>query len=222
MHGSNVTGIAAAIPANNLGFTGAAWNTPVDVYKVANNDGGMLVSWITAAVNYAANSIPNTKVINISLGFPCGDYNASGTLISYPTGCDTNLETAITNANNKGIIVVAAAGNSGNQNVYLTGDNVGQYGCTPLSTTCARNPIMWPAGYSKVLSVAATQSSGAIADFSTFNAGVNIAAPGVDIGVISPVDAWSSNNTYTTGSGTSYASPIVASAAALLKRMSPS
>ena len=77
------------------------------------------------------------------------------------------------------------------------------------------NPVLYPAAYPPVLSVAALSPTGQRADFSTYNSGVDIAAPGELIAVMSR------NNTYSYSSGTSFAAPHVASAAALVWRANP-
>jgi thermitase len=107
-------------------------------------------------------------------------------------GGTSTLQTAVANAYNNGVTLVAAAGNDGN------------------------TAINYPAGYAQVVSVAATDSSDAHASFSNANADVELAAPGVDV-----LSTYSGDG-YTTLSGTSMSTPHVAGLAALLKGQNPS
>ncbi|MGB3465707.1 MAG: S8 family serine peptidase, partial [Cyclobacteriaceae bacterium] len=86
----------------------------------------------------------------------------------------------------KGAVIVAAAGN------------------TP------ENLDFYPASYDHVLSVAATNENDQKAEFSTFSHKVDLSAPGDNILTTA------NGNGYSTSSGTSFASPQVAAAAALL------
>lgn len=70
-----------------------------------------------------------------------------------------------------------------------------------------------PAAYPGVIGVGATAVNGTKASFSQFNASVDIAAPGVDILVCDSACHFDA--------GTSFASPLVAAAAGLLKRTNP-
>jgi thermitase len=93
-----------------------------------------------------------------------------------------------------GALVVAAAGNDGTTNVN------------------------YPAGYAEAMSVAATDSSDQHPAFSTSNADVEIAAPGV--GIVGPYN--SSDNSYALFTGTSMSAPHVSGLAALLATVNPS
>ena len=101
------------------------------------------------------------------------------------------IQPTFTAARAAGILVVAASGNSG-------------------------SPIMeYPAGLHGVVSVAAVDATDLQAEFSTFNRGVDLAAPGVDILSTTAGD-------YEEFSGTSMASPHVAGVAALIWSARPS
>jgi thermitase len=79
----------------------------------------------------------------------------------------------------------------------------------------ANSTVSYPAGYPQVVSVAATDRSDNHASFSTFNADVEIAAPGVDI-----LSTWSDGG-YRTQSGTSMSTPHVAGVAAIIAARTP-
>ncbi|HET7856104.1 MAG TPA: S8 family serine peptidase [Gaiellaceae bacterium] len=89
-----------------------------------------------------------------------------------------------------GSLIVAAAGNDGNRG----------------------NPLEYPASYPHVLTVGATDNSGAVAYFSSSSPFVDVAAPGQLIPVAVPTA--SDPTGYSTFSGTSFSSPLVAGAAA--------
>ncbi len=104
---------------------------------------------------------------------------------------DPLLDDAIQFAFRSGSLVVAAAGNEA-----LDG-----------------NPPNFPAFYPHVLTVGATDQGGRVAAFSSLSPTLDLAAPGVRIPVAEPI-AQEPTGYSTTGSGTSFASPLVAGAAA--------
>jgi subtilisin len=101
------------------------------------------------------------------------------------------LRAAFDGAEAAGVLHVAAAGNSGNANG--TGDNV-----------------PYPARFASVVAVAATDYSNSRASFSSTGPAVELAAPGVEI------YSTALGGGYGSGSGTSFASPHAAGAAALV------
>ena len=97
--------------------------------------------------------------------------------------------------NNSDMLFICASGNDGNN--------------------CEENPT-YPANYSldNIISVGATDSNGALADFSNYGTDVDIAAPGKEIYSTLP------NNTYGYMDGTSMAAPYVTGVASLLLSVS--
>ena len=113
------------------------------------------------------------------------------------------MQDACTYAYNKGCTVFASAGNNGD------------------------GSISYPAGYDNVIGVGATTNKDEKADFSQYNAYVDISAPGKDIyatmptyPVTSTADGSHSNN-YDYLSGTSMSCPMAAGVGALVKAHEP-
>jgi serine protease len=104
----------------------------------------------------------------------------------------SSTQTIVNNAWANGTVICASAGNDGS------------------------NVVRYPASYDNVVSVAATTSTDAIADFSNYHSTVDISAPGYSI-----LSTYY-NNTYSTLSGTSMSSPIVAGTVALIRSKFPS
>ena len=168
-HGSHVAGTIAANTNNAQGVAGVAPNSALVVCKALATAAGVgLTTDIANCINWTANQ--NVRVISMSLG---GGDNAT-------------LKAAVQAANNRGVLLVAAAGNDG--------DDTANY----------------PAAYPEVMSVAATTDRDERASFSNANADVEIAAPGDAI--LSTYTA----GLYFTASGTSMAAPHVAGVASVL------
>ena len=111
-------------------------------------------------------------------------------------GDDSSAESdAIRYALAHNVVVVAAAGNGAQQG----------------------NAVSYPGGERGVITVAAVDSSGHHADFSTTGWDVAVAAPGVNL----PCDAFDSDGSYLEGSGTSQATAYVAGVVALLRAENP-
>ncbi|WP_058044250.1 type VII secretion-associated serine protease mycosin [Streptomyces roseifaciens] len=128
------------------------------------------------ALHYAADS--DAKIINISLGGPS----------------DEEEEKAITYALNKGKMIFAAAGNSGDKG----------------------NEVEYPAAYPGVIGVAGLDQEGAAASWSQHGPQVDLSAPGAAM-----VAACSGGTELCRGNGTSDASALAAASAALIWSVHP-
>ncbi|MDQ0253475.1 subtilisin [Evansella vedderi] len=172
-HGTHVAGTVAALN-NNLGVLGVAYDAELYAVKVLNNSGSGSYAGIAEGIEW---SIENgMDIINMSLG---GSHSSS----ILKEFCDL--------AYDSGILLVAAAGNSGNRG----GNN---------------DSVGYPAKYDSVIAVAAVDENNNRASFSSTGPAVELSAPGVR--VLSTVPG----NDYASYNGTSMASPHVAGVAALI------
>ncbi len=172
-HGTHVAGIIAAIANNNVGVAGLGPSTKIMPVRVLDENGYRSLSVLANGIYWATNS--GASILNLSLGF---------------SESFTTIQTAVNYALTQGKVVVAAAGNSGD------------------------NTISYPAYYPGVIGVAATNSSNAWAAFSSSNDRVSVAAPGVDIASTVPGGYSSLSGT---SMATPY---VAATAALLLSRAS--
>lgn len=187
-HGTHVSGIIAANRNNYAGGAGIAYKSTIASYKALEHNpltgsAGGTTDAIIKAVNAAVKS--NARVINMSLG---------------GKGYDALYEATINAAVNKGVVVVAAAGNDGKE----------------LSTNKNATTYYSPACFANVITVSAKEKgSNSKADFSNYGAGIiDITAPGT--GIVSSVPG-----DYGITKGTSQAAPMVAAAAAYILSVSP-
>lgn len=193
-HGTHVAGTACA-EDNDHGVVGVAPDCELYSLRVLNDDGAGYWSDIIAAVEWSTRSDGQgvkMDVINLSLGQ------------SRDPG--TTIKQAFDNAEAAGVVIVAAAGNSGN--IAGKGKN-----------------IIYPAKYASVIAVGATDSADKRASFSSTGNELELMAPGVSV-----YSTWNDNTSYLNpqpvcdvlgdcykyGSGTSMASPHVAGVAALV------
>ncbi|MFY0759498.1 S8 family peptidase [Metabacillus dongyingensis] len=171
-HGTHVAGTVAALN-NTTGVLGVAPDVTLYAVKVLDSSGSGTYSGIAQGIEWAVEN--GMDVINMSLG---GSQGSSA------------LQQAVDQAYNKGVVVAAAAGNSGSKG--------------------KRNTIGYPAKYSSVIAVGAVDSSNNRASFSSVGSELDVMAPGVN--TLSTVPG----NKYAAFNGTSMASPHVAGAAALI------
>ncbi len=195
-HGTHTAGIAAADANNGQGISGVAPDAKILPVRAVGACSQGYITDVAAGIRWAAGAPvagaaanPNpATVINLSLGVP-GE-------------CPAVLQSAISEALNRGIPVVVAAGNQG--------------------MDAARSA---PANCAGVISVAATDVSGALAPYSN-SGSVTLAAPGGDpyAQILSTGNAGTQAlgaPTYTERNGTSMAAPAVSGTVALLREVSP-
>ena len=171
-HGTHVAGTIAA-EDNDIGVVGVAPEAHLYALKVLDETGAGYWSDVIAALQWAVDN--GMQIVNMSLG-------GTGT---------SDVEAACQAAYDAGLLLVAAAGNSGNS--PGRGDNISD-----------------PAAYESVIAVAATDQNDNRARWSSTGAALELSAPGVDI------NSTLLGGGYGEKSGTSMASPHVAGTAALV------
>jgi subtilisin family serine protease len=180
-HGTHVTGIIVADSSKGP-ISGVAPRAKVIPAQFIGNDGGGSIGDAIVALNYVANR--GAKIINMSWGLDA--------CVEVP-----NLQSTLQELNNKGILLVTAAGNGDSRGV---GVNVDVYPSFPSAYNFANQ-----------LNVAASTTGNYLIGFSNYGTRtVHVAAPGV--GIYSTIP----NNQVEVMSGTSMAAPMVSGAAALL------
>ena len=201
-HGTFVASLAAGSISNGEGIAGFGGDARLMVVKA--NRGARQFDDVdeAAAIVWATNH--GAKIINLSLG-----------------GGNTSAveRKAVDYAVSRGVLLVASAGNS-----HAEGDPV-QYPAALLQPPDSNGAP------GRGLSVAASDSAGVRASFSSANSTVSLAAPGANVlGAVARDNILSfqrvtlpgsSTGAYGYGSGTSYASPQVAGAAALVWGANP-
>jgi subtilisin family serine protease len=185
-HGTHVSGIAAAATNNERGVAGLGWETTLLPIKVLDDTGYGNTEDLADAIRYAADN--GADVINMSLGGEGISCSAEG--LWY-------MREAISYAYEQGVVLIAAAGNTGT------------------------NTDIFPANCEHVLGVAATSSSGSRATYSTYGDHVSVAAPGSYIYSTGWAGEAYCSSGYCYKSGTSMATPHVAGLAALLSAHYP-
>lgn len=172
-HGTHVAGIIAGKKNNGLGGYGINPNAQIIPIDVFDRMGGASDYSIAQGILQAIKS--GAKVINMSLG------------ASVPSPL---IEEAVKKALAKNIVVVAAAGNSGN------------------------DWTNYPAGYEGVISVGNVDIRQKLAVSSSYGTSIDVVAPGEQI--YSTIYEAEKLSSFRKLSGTSMASPVVAGVASLL------
>ena len=192
-HGTHVAGIMAAQTNNGVGIAGIAPAAKVVPVRVMNACGRGFTSDVADGVTWAAggsvSGVPSNaypaKVINVSLG-------GAGS-------CGMTFQNAIDYAVSRGAVVVAAAGNDGNNAANFT-----------------------PANCRNVISVGGSNRPGLKWVLSNYGQTVDIAAPGDSIwSTYNNGTAAPGTEGYTYMDGTSMAAPMVSGVIALAQSVAP-
>lgn len=168
-HGTAVAGTIAPASNNSLGVAGVSWTNPILPVRVLDANGSGSYSAICNGIIYAADH--GAKVINMSFG---------------GNAWSQTLQDAVNYAWGKQCVIVAAAGNSGNDYPF------------------------YPAACNNAVAVSATDSSDAHPSWSNYGAYVDVSAPGLDILTLYGTDQ------YAAWSGTSFSSPVTSGVVALM------
>jgi len=170
-HGTHTAGIAAAVTDNATGVAGMSWGCRIMPLKIFPN---AYADVSARAMVYAADH--GAQIINCSYGAPQFS----------PLEAE-----AVAYARSTGALVIAAAGNSGQERVD------------------------YPAAYTGVMAVGATGPDDTLAPTSNYGSQLSLCAPGSSI-----LSTWP-DNSYAPLSGTSTAAPLVSGLAALVLSGAP-
>ena len=180
-HGTACAGVIGAQANNHKGIAGINNNCKIYVSCIfyANDEGKPVASdaAVCAAIYDAVDNL-DADVISMSFG---------------QDGDKSSIKNAIQYAYDKGVLLIAASGNTG------IGDN----------------KLHYPASYDQVISVANAKDANTISASSTYNKYVDVAAPGNQIYTLH------ANGGYAYFNGTSLATPYVAALAAYAKGVHP-
>jgi len=217
-HGTTVAGIVAAMTDNIVaetglyeGFAGTCWDCTLMPLRIINAEGDAFGSDAAEAIRYAVDN--GARIINASWGIPPGAASQDELTV---------LTQAVQYAAGNGVIVVAAAGNSGTQGLYF------------------------PASMPETIAVGSSNWLDTRSGFSSYASPGNqdildVVAPGEAIwnaGVLSAYDAWVMNDwllfpefdwepwkpgddVYLGGDGTSFAAPLVSGYLGLILSRNP-
>jgi hypothetical protein len=194
-HGTATAGIVAAATNLEAGIGGVAPDVEilnVKVCTLSNCRTEAMIPGLKWAIDNGAD------IISMSIG---------------GAGVDAAVAALIQDAVDAGIVVVSAAGNSACFAIWETQEGKKNRNCT--QTSISRN---FPGAYpiDGLITVGAVDRERKRANYSSYNAQVDVAAPGTGVATTFP---WGPNADF---GGTSAATPVVAGVAALVLEAAPS
>ncbi len=182
-HGTHVAGIIGAEPGNDVGVAGLAPDVRILPVRVLDADGRGTFARTARGIAWAVDHGADVLTLSLTLAKD-----------------DRRVRSAVGRAVDRGVVVVAAAGNRS---------------CPPGGV----NQTVYPAAYPGVVGVGGVDDTGAVASFSSCGPWVDLLAPGLGIISIVPPQSRRPECRDADGScllsGTSEAVPFVAAAAAL-------
>jgi subtilisin family serine protease len=193
-HGTATAGIVAAETIAEAGVGGVAPDVEILNVKVcvmSNCRDEAIVPGLRWAIDHGAD------VISMSFG---------------GAGLNAGTVALIREATERGIVVIAAAGNSACTSIWESPNGPKNRNCLQTSLS-----VGYPASYpiAGLLSVGAVDRNRKRASYSSYNAQVDISAPGTGVTTTFP---W---GPYSDFGGTSAAAPVVSGVAALVKQAAP-
>ena len=180
-HGTQVAGILAATGDNAFGLAGAAWNISIMPVRVTGPEGNGFFSSFVSALEYAVAN--GADIVNMSLE---------------ASALPNTVRETVAAAHEAGVIMVAAAGNSG-------------FG------------VRFPASLEEIIAVGATRGVDEPelrARFSPISSDVEFVAPGAEIPTLA-IEPITGLPIFGTGTGTSFSAPMVSGLIALIKSLPP-
>ncbi|MER6785456.1 S8 family serine peptidase [Streptomyces sp. NPDC000658] len=199
-HGTHVAGTIAAVTNNGKGVAGIAYGAKISPLRVLGKCGGY-DSDIIDAITWASGGTVSGVPANANVA------KVVNMSLGGDGACTSATQSAITAAVNRGTTVVVAAGNDN--------DNVANHS---------------PGNCDNVISVGATNRTGAKASYSNYGSLVDISAPGGQTstgtanGILSTLNSGAktpSSESYAYYQGTSMATPHIAGLVALMKSANP-
>ncbi len=190
-HGTAIAGIIAG--KTRQGETATGINPEVELYsaKILDENNQAPLSRIIEGIHWAIEK--DVQIINMSFGTP--QYSLA-------------LENAIKEATDKGILVIAAAGNGGENNACTAPDMANVQ--NDEDSTQNTGTVEYPAAFPEVLAVGSVNAQGTVSEFSAQGESLELVAPGEAVRV---TGAFGEDMV---ASGTSMAAPHVAAVASLL------